>query len=592
MYEGGRDNYAHFFISKYAWQYPKLFLDHWGKPVFTLITSPFAQLGIRGMIFFNILIGIITLFVLYQILDNLGFHIKSIPVLFLAFSPVYFVMLFSAMTEHLAALILTSALLLFLLQKYNLAAVTFSSLVLVRTETYIFYPLLIGYLILLRKYKSVPLLFLFPLIYSFIGYFVYDDFFWLLTKNPYSGNKQIYGSGPLFHFLFKSPVIFGWPFLLFISIGIVFFVHQILTRKITDHHKLYTLILVHVLWISLLAAHSVAYWLGNKASLGLIRVITPVIPMAAISAAIGLEQFFLRLSRYFFNKKTLLYIGAAVLSLFQILQPWIRLPLPYKYNETDKTLLAALEGLKKYDLDNSRIIYFDVFVPFYLRMDPYNSLVCREGFGNKQNPHEETLIGDLILYDNRFAPNEGGVELNSFMQSLYFELLEYYEPIVAEKTLNGFDYGVYIFKRVNERKTDNSAQLEKLKSLKYQNPKLLYKSDAYLISDSAEYFLLVDEYLHNAFWSEDVNILQVFLDLSGYSGDLSRVEICVSFEKNDTIIAFFSVPILHFEKNRTFEQYIKAIKADRLKVFIWNKDKRLIQAELKNVSVTASEKVY
>src|ERR1700751_4484090 len=52
---GGGDCYAHYKIAHYAFKYPRLFLDLWGKPVFTLLSSPFAQFGFIGIKIFNIL---------------------------------------------------------------------------------------------------------------------------------------------------------------------------------------------------------------------------------------------------------------------------------------------------------------------------------------------------------------------------------------------------------------------------------------------------------------------------------------------------------------------------------------------------------
>ena len=40
---GGADDMTHYGYSRYAYQFPYFFLNHWGKPFFTAITSPFAQ---------------------------------------------------------------------------------------------------------------------------------------------------------------------------------------------------------------------------------------------------------------------------------------------------------------------------------------------------------------------------------------------------------------------------------------------------------------------------------------------------------------------------------------------------------------------
>ena len=45
---GDADSYTHFQIAKYAFKYPYLLLNLWGKPVFTLLAAPFAPPDILG----------------------------------------------------------------------------------------------------------------------------------------------------------------------------------------------------------------------------------------------------------------------------------------------------------------------------------------------------------------------------------------------------------------------------------------------------------------------------------------------------------------------------------------------------------------
>jgi hypothetical protein len=46
------DGIMHYYISNASWQNPSLFLDHWGKPLFILLSSPFSQFGFAGIVFF------------------------------------------------------------------------------------------------------------------------------------------------------------------------------------------------------------------------------------------------------------------------------------------------------------------------------------------------------------------------------------------------------------------------------------------------------------------------------------------------------------------------------------------------------------
>jgi hypothetical protein len=53
---GGGDSIGHYLLAHHAWKYPNLFFNHWGKPVFTMLSSPFAQFGFKGVKLFNVFV--------------------------------------------------------------------------------------------------------------------------------------------------------------------------------------------------------------------------------------------------------------------------------------------------------------------------------------------------------------------------------------------------------------------------------------------------------------------------------------------------------------------------------------------------------
>ena len=59
-YFGGADNITHYLISHYAFKYPHLFLYSWGRPLYTMLSAPFAQFGLFGVKLLNILLGLLT----------------------------------------------------------------------------------------------------------------------------------------------------------------------------------------------------------------------------------------------------------------------------------------------------------------------------------------------------------------------------------------------------------------------------------------------------------------------------------------------------------------------------------------------------
>ena len=75
---GGADDISHFRRSRYAFQHPEFFLYHWGKPFFTALTAPFAQLGFEGVRIFNVLAGTLTAYFTYRTARELNMTYRGL----------------------------------------------------------------------------------------------------------------------------------------------------------------------------------------------------------------------------------------------------------------------------------------------------------------------------------------------------------------------------------------------------------------------------------------------------------------------------------------------------------------------------------
>ena len=65
LFEGtGRsgDSIHHYLFAKFAPLHPKLFFNHWAKPLYVLLASPFAQFGFIGVKIFNATVSMFTIF--------------------------------------------------------------------------------------------------------------------------------------------------------------------------------------------------------------------------------------------------------------------------------------------------------------------------------------------------------------------------------------------------------------------------------------------------------------------------------------------------------------------------------------------------
>src|ERR1041385_266407 len=96
---GGADAYVHYRIARYAFKYPHLFLDLWGKPIFTIFSSPFAQSGFLGIKIFNILCALASGWFCYLICKKLNLKDSPFVIVFVCFAPMYYLVMISVLTE-------------------------------------------------------------------------------------------------------------------------------------------------------------------------------------------------------------------------------------------------------------------------------------------------------------------------------------------------------------------------------------------------------------------------------------------------------------------------------------------------------------
>ena len=101
---GGSDNYAHYHISRYSFKHPNLFFDLWGKPVFNILSSPFSQFGFIGLKIFNVIVALLSSFIVFDISRKLKWNLSYMAIPVLLFTPIYFIIIPSGLTEPLFGL--------------------------------------------------------------------------------------------------------------------------------------------------------------------------------------------------------------------------------------------------------------------------------------------------------------------------------------------------------------------------------------------------------------------------------------------------------------------------------------------------------
>jgi len=434
---GGADSIVHYRISRYAFKYPSLFLDLWGKPLFTILSSPFSQFGFIGIKIFNVCVAGLTAYFALRITQHLRWGNGYLTVAACLFAPVYFILIPSAMTELLFGLVLVLAVFLFFKEKYVWSAVVISCLPFARNEGIVVFPFFFLAYLLKRNYQSIPVMGAAFLFFSLIGWKHFGNFFWVTANNPYNGASEIYGHGSLLHFAEKSGETFGWPLTLGLLVGLIAIGFGCQNKKMKDNWK-FVLLLIVLPALSYFAAHSYFWWKGIGGSLGLTRVMAGIVPLVAI------------ISTSFFSEKIWRFYLGILMTIAIIVTPFFQYNLPIELDATQKLTKQASQWIKDNKLDDRLIYYYDPMVCHYLNKDPYNNDAVREQIPDREHPEKAVAKGSLVVWDAHFGPNEGRMPSDRLLQNKGFQLLKKIEPDKPFKVLNNYNYEIYIFEKVHD----------------------------------------------------------------------------------------------------------------------------------------------
>ena len=399
------DSVQHFLAAKYSWTHPELFFDHWSKPVFVLLASPWAQFGFIGIKIFQVLIVTATMWFTREICQHWKFHHAWIVILLLAFCPLYIILTFSGLTEPLFALGLVSGIYLSIKKEHSWSAFLISLLPFIRSEGLIIAGVFGLYFLYFRKWKALPLLAAGHLIFSAAGTVVHGDPLWVFNRIPYSNVGSPYGSGGAFHFIEQLPYVVGIPIFILFCIGLIRITIDLARKwQLNEFHFLVVLNL-----LAFIGAHSVFWSFGIFNSMGLKRVLIGVIPLLAIVAFKGLEQ--LSDFRILKPKIRLTITASALLLCFVFL--FSKSPASIDWS-TDLSLTQRqkgadfMAGLIRFDDELPRFFYNDPYLNIALNRDPFNRGQVIEL--NKGN-YDLLSPGDLIIWDDWFSVTERQIQL-------------------------------------------------------------------------------------------------------------------------------------------------------------------------------------
>ncbi len=399
------DSVLHYLFARYAPFHPELYFDHWAKPVFVLLGSPFAQFGMKGMKFFNLLVSLLAMYITWRSCILLNIKNSHVVPLFMILAPYAFVQTFSGLTEPLFALFLISGVYFVLKRRCMVAAIIISFLPFVRSEGLVIMGVFALYFVVGKNWKNLMLLLFGHLIYSLAGSIVHHDLLWVFNKIPYASLSSVYGHGGITHFVTQLLYVVGIPVYLLFLLGLLGYISGWLRRK----ERLISVNTMLILGCTLayIIAHSLFWYFGLFNSMGLKRVLIGIMPLLAI---ISLQGFNLISEQKFFGPKVKTTIKVVVVAYLCVF-PFTNNPAALKAGElqTDEGQKCARD-VTAYINDNfsghGKLFYAYHYFSMTFDLDHFDKSVHLELTKESLNNIKR---GDLVIWDSWFAQNNTGV---------------------------------------------------------------------------------------------------------------------------------------------------------------------------------------
>ena len=551
------DGIMHFFISQASWNNPSLFLDHWGKPLFILLSSPFAQFGFNGMVVFNILVFLLTV-----LLSNYIFFKQKTSAWITLLFPLVLLKTYDVsstvlggLTEPLFNLALVAALYLLLERKYLWFALLVSFLPFMRSEGQLPIVLAFSILVLLKEYKSLPFLSAGFLIYGLIGLPVYGDFLWYFTKSPYQMDNGIYGSGPWYHYLISYESYIG-KFGLLVAIGGLFALIYLFLKRKWNAINWQGLIFTYGVFFGVLFVHSYFWATGQSGSLGLTRIATQGMPVFLLVNLIYIGKTPLN-NLFIVNG---IFTAVASVLIFLLVNTTY---FPKKADPLEKEVIHAAEFLKAANLKGNKIYYhFPLFAYAYGENGRIkNTPIVHHSFAHLTHDIQQLLKpGDIIVRDSHFGPQEMHLALKELENRQEFVKIK--EFISAEQVTDAYDEieGVTIYQYIPTSLQKHIIQPKAKRILAFKEFQI----------GSMDEFTPIQTLFPPLTASSNINIvLTSYIEEGKLVYDVNNGEKYVAFE-------------LHAKKS--FKGTFLFEKGKMTKLYIWNPTKRSGKVTLEQVN--------
>jgi hypothetical protein len=436
------DGITHYLIARYSWIHPHQFLNMWGKPFFTLISSPFAQFGLKGIYVFQALNAAIISWLLFSISNKINLKNTWIIPAFIFFAPIYFAVMNSGLVEIFFGTIFIVTIWMVFNKHYYASAFVASLIPFVRPEAYVVMPLLILVYIYRKKLLVIPVMLSGTIIYSVAGYNHYKDIFWIITNN-YKLVGDNYGSKRFSYFRYFGlyDEIWGtlYTILLLIGIGVICYQFFRLLQKDPKHEFVVEVFLLFVgSTIGFFVLHSLLCGMpGILNNLGMKRYLAVLIPGSAFIALVGINL----LNIDFFEKlkylRTLLIVSILTFVVYSAFSQWF-----YPFKQYNEGIVMKQVGryIKTSWPDLKKICYAHPLIPVVSDIDPFDGSKVDVLWSAEFDKINNLPDSSLLIWDSHFMKGECNIPINFLIESPKFVLLKHYRFAIPD-----LPFEVYVF---------------------------------------------------------------------------------------------------------------------------------------------------
>jgi hypothetical protein len=409
--------------------------------------SPIAQLGFSAVVLVNIALIFLGAFWAYGIGRDLQLKRPWLVALIALWLPVVAGNGISALTEMICALFLIFYIRMALKERFILASIVLGFMPFARSEGFVIVALVILFYAFTGRWRYLPWLLVGSVAFNTLGYFITGKALWIFQSNPYVNTTfDMYGHGTFYHFFQYAVPLFGIAYLFWLiqTLREVPQALQILkSRNWSLHDQVWIWLIAGASWGYFLA-HTVLWWKGMWASLGLGRVMFVIaVPIALMS--VKAVEFMLERLNAIAGKVVLSAIvalvvaGPFVVRLFSFQEIMI---LPALGEEEKQNAIAAEYLQSNFNVEETKFFTAHPYLNLLLDVDPFDTRKI-ENLDKVENAAE----GDVIVWDGHFGPNEMTLPKAQLEADSTLQLLHVIEPETLFYTLNNYLYEIRIYQK-------------------------------------------------------------------------------------------------------------------------------------------------